>query len=144
VDKKLTTSEIIILVSGAVALIFSFLDWFGEDPFAVNGWDGDVTFPLGSYIPIIGVIMAGHIALTKFANTNFPDRVLGFTWTQIHLALGLFATLLALGWLIIADNIQFGFWLTFLAAIGLFVGAIMLQNERGTAVTGPTTPPTPF
>ncbi|HEX6424291.1 MAG TPA: hypothetical protein VFZ79_12480, partial [Acidimicrobiales bacterium] len=115
-----------------------------EGVFSINGWDSDLTFPLGSYIAIFGLVMAVQIALTRFANVDMPDRVLGFTWPQIHLVLAVFAGLLAIGWLIISEDAKFGFWLTFLGAIGLVVGAFMLHSEsKTTATTGPGAPPPP-
>jgi len=137
-------SEIVIMASGAVAFIFSFFDWFGEGVFSINGWDSDLTFPLGSYIAIFGLVMAVQIALTRFANVDMPDRVLGFTWPQIHLVLAVFAGLLAIGWLIISEDAKFGFWLTLLGAVGLVVGAFMLHSEsKTTATTAPGAPPPP-
>ncbi|CAN5744129.1 hypothetical protein BH24ACT3_BH24ACT3_01460 [soil metagenome] len=137
------------MASGVVALIFSFFEWFGSSFFSVNAWDTDLTFPLATYVPIIGVVMAGHIALTRFADVSLPARVLDFTWEQIHLALAFFAVLIMIGWLIIGDGLKFGFFLCLLTAIGLLVGAVLLRQERATAggtAGGPagTTPPQAF
>jgi hypothetical protein len=149
VDRQVKPSDIVIMVSGAVALIFSFLPWFdlpeGFDDY--NAWSTDITFPLGTYIPLIGLILGLHVALTRFANVNFPERILGFTWTQIHMILAIFAGLLALGWLIVdfqgADK-GIGLWLSILASIGLIVGAVMEYVEGEQAVAPGTAPPTPF
>jgi hypothetical protein len=150
VDKQVKPSDIVIMASGAVAIIFSFLPWFtapeglGSD---INGWSTDLTFPLGTYIPIIGLILGGHVALSRFANVSFPERILGFSWPQIHLVLAIFAGLLALGWLIIdsggADK-GIGLWLSVLAAIGLVVGAVLEYVEGESAVAPGAAPPQPF
>jgi hypothetical protein len=136
-------SEIIIMASGVVAFVFSFFDWFGEGRFSLNAWDTNLTFPLATYIGIFGLIMALQIAVTRFANVEMPARVAGFTWPQIHLALAVYCGLLAIGWLIIGEQMKFGFWLSFVAAIGLVVGAVMLHMESTptAARRAPGTPP---
>ena len=90
-----TTSELIIMIAGAVMLVASFLDF----AFKTSAW-GTYLFPVATLLPLYGVIMALQIALTKFANVNLPDRVAGFTWEQVHLVLGLLAGFMAIGWLI--------------------------------------------
>jgi len=152
VDRQVKPSDIVLMASGAVALIFSFLTWFdGEDIGAgtYNAWSTELTFPLGTYIPLIGLILGGQVALTRFANVNLPERVLGFTWPQIHLVLALFGVLLALGWLIVnpfGSDIDkgLGLWLSILASIGLMVGAVLEHTEGERAVAPGTAPPTPF
>lgn len=152
-DNQVKPADYVIMASGAVAVIFSFFDWYSADGgFSINGWDTDLTFPLGTYIPVIGLILAGHVALSRFANVNFPDRVLGFTWTQIHLVLAIFAGLLALGFLILDPFGSFGggidrgigLWLSIAAAIGLVVGAVLEYVEGESAVAPGSAPPTPF
>jgi hypothetical protein len=149
VDRQVKPSDIVIMASGAVALIFSFLPWFkapeglGDD---LTAWSTDLTFPLATYIPLIGVILGGQVALTKFANVNFPERILGFAWAQIHLVLAIFAGLLALGWLIVdpGPDKGIGLWISILAAIGLVVGSVLEYVEGERAVAPGTAPPTPF
>ena len=81
--------------------------------------------------------MALQIGLTKFANVNFPQQVVGFTWEQVHLVLGLLAGFMAIGWLVtdIASK-GFGYWLEVLGGIALAVGALILQRERNTGAIG--------
>ncbi|MGH9211006.1 MAG: hypothetical protein ACRD2C_10030 [Acidimicrobiales bacterium] len=143
-------SEIIIMVSGLVALISAFLAWYSFDTgfgsADSNAFD-DGLFPLATYIPLIGLIMGVQVALARFANVSFPDRVIGFTWTQIHLVLSIFAGLLAIGYLLLesggADK-GIGFWLGFLASAGLIVGSVMLHLEGERATAAPSAPPQPF
>ncbi len=133
-DKQPTPGEIVIMASGAVALIFSFFDFY-EGPFdsGFSAWSSSL-FPLATYIAIIGVIMAAQVALTKFANVTLPDRVGGFTWPQIHLVLAFFTVLIAVGFLIVdLGDRAVGFWLSLIASIGLLVGAILLTKERAGA-----------
>jgi len=149
-NEKPTPAEIVIMASGAVALIFSFFDFYSFDaPFGgsdgVSAWDGAL-FPLATYMAIIGVIMGAVIALERFANVKPPDRVFTFTWPQVHLALAVFAFLVGLGFLIVdsAGDKAVGFWLMFIASIGLVVGAVLLMRERTGAASagGSTGPPT--
>lgn len=135
-----TPAEIVIMASGAVALIFSFFDFYKVDsPFGgSNGqsaWSGGL-FPIATYIPIIGVIMAGGVALMVFAGTNMPEKVVGFTVTQLHLILGFFALLIAVGFLIRSKggtDFGVGFWFLLIASIGLFVGAILEMTQKPAA-----------
>jgi hypothetical protein len=135
VDKQPpTTGEATIMVAGVVMLIGSFLDFLSAGPFGRSSW-GSGLFPVATLLPLYGVIMAVQIALTKFARVELPARVLGYTWEQVHLLLGLFALIMGIAWF--ATDFPFlnraiGFWLLFLGSIALAVGAFMLQRERNT------------
>jgi len=139
-NSKLTPANIVILVAGFVVLIASFLPFYkvslpdllgGDRNF--NAWNSDI-FLLGvaTIVVLCGVVMATAVALTAFANTNLPDRVLGFTWDQVHLALGFQATIMMVLFLVRdKSGLDFGigFFLMLIAAVGLLVGAIMRQRE---------------
>ncbi len=127
-----TPAEIVIMAAGAVMLIFSFLHFAGD----TSAW-GSHLFPIATLLPLYGVIMALQIVLTKFAGVSLADSVIGFTWEQIHLALGLMAGLMAIGWLFtdLGDK-QVGEWFEILGGIALVVGAVMLQRERNTGAIG--------
>jgi hypothetical protein len=127
-DKQITPGEWIIMGAGAVMLIGSFLDFAGH----TSAW-GTGTFPIVTLIVIYGVLMGAQIAMVKFAGASFPERIAGFSWEQIHLAFGVFALMMSLGWLISGiPHKGAGFWLLFLGSIALVVGAVMLQRERHT------------
>jgi hypothetical protein len=127
-----TPAEITIMAAGAVMLIFSFLHFLLD----TSAW-GSGLFPIATLLPLYGVVMALQIALTKFGGVTLPESVLGFTWEQVHLALGSMAGLMALGWLLtdLGDK-QIGMWFEILGAIALVVGAVMLQRERNTGAIG--------
>jgi hypothetical protein len=81
--------------------------------------------------------MALQIALTKFAGVKPPESVLGFTWEQIHLALGAMAALMAIGWLLTDYGTKkIALWFEIFGGIALVVGAVMLQGERNTGAIG--------
>ncbi|HEY1279160.1 MAG TPA: hypothetical protein VGF22_05765 [Acidimicrobiales bacterium] len=145
-NNKPTVPQIIIMAAGAVMLLGSFLDFYGD----TSAW-GDGAFAIITLAALLGVVMAVVVALTAFANVKLPETVLGFTWKQIHLLLAVYAVVLMIGWLIYkvpgSKDFGAGFWLMFLGAIGLVVGAVMLQRDETAAAAGPgtgTTPPTPF
>ena len=131
-----TPAEITIMAAGAVMLVFSFLHFAGRGSFGVSAW-GTGLFPIATLLPLYGLVMGLQIALTKFAGVKLPDSVLGFTWEQIHLALGLMAGVMALGWLLTDyGDKQVGEWFEILGAIALVVGALLLQRERNTGAIG--------
>jgi hypothetical protein len=130
VKNQPTPGEWVIMAAGAVMLIFAFL------PFYTNGDSvstfGEGLFPVATIIPLYGVIAAVQVAITRFGNVQFPPRIGGYTWPHIHVLLGLFATLLALAFLVLdKGNADFGvgFFFELLGAIALLVGGILLLRE---------------
>ena len=130
-DKKLSQSQLIIVVAGAVALVGSFLPWVDYHGFSVNAWDGDFFFPTFAWVGIFGGVMAAIILIRTFADVSMPSNILGFTWPQIHLILALFAALMSVSFLLGGDHRGIGFWLSLLGSIGLVVGATRLRSESG-------------
>jgi len=131
-----TTSELIIMIAGAVMLVASFLKFAQVDVNSASAW-GQYLFPIATLLPLYGVIMAAEIALTKFSTVKLPEKLLGFTWEQVHLVLGLLAGFMAIGWLITDIRGKgIGYWLEVLGGIALAVGAVMMQRERQTGAVG--------
>ena len=141
---KLSPANIVIVAAGAVMLIGSFLAFY-KYSFSVfgqrhtessNGWDSGL-FGIVTIVVICGVAMGVQVGLSTFANNvTMPDRVLGLTWDQVHLALGFQAALMMLAFLIRSKSpLEFGigFWLMLIAAIALLVGAIMRVTGAGAA-----------
>lgn len=144
-DTKLSTSEIIILVAGGVMLIAGFLAFWDQGGETVSAW-GEGVLPFGTFVVLFGVASAGVIAATKFGNVKLPEKVLGLDWGQIHVVLGIWATLLMLSFLIQSDGPDkgIGFWLLLLGSIALIVGAVMRLQESPSSAGPGTAPPTPF
>ena len=154
-DKQLSTSDIIILAAGAVMLVASFLTFYevsvGGFSASSTAWGGDTGlkfWPLNWWPVLFGVLMAVHVALTKFANVNLPERVLDFTWAHIHFLLAAVSALLMISFLLQkfpseSPDKGIGFWLMLLASIALVVGAVMRLQEKPTGA-GPSAPPTSF
>jgi predicted MFS family arabinose efflux permease len=127
-----TPGEITIMAAGAVMLVFSFLHFAGH----ISAW-GSGLFPIATLLPLYGLVMGLQIALTKYAGVKLPATVLGFTWEQIQLALGIMAGLMALGWLVTDyGNKGIGAWFEIFGGIALVVGAVRLQQERHTGAIG--------
>lgn len=127
-----TPAELTILIAGAVMLVGSFFDFAGN----TNAW-GQYLFPLATLLPLYGVVMALQIGLTKFANVNLPEQIIGFTWEQVHLVVGLLAGFMAIGWLITdLSSKGIGYWLEVLGGIAIAAGALVLQRERQTGAIG--------
>ncbi len=132
-DKKQPTpGEWAIMGGGGVMLIGSFLDFsYGESALL-----GEGLFPVTTLMVLYGVVMALQVALTKFANVSLPDRVLSFTWEQVHLVLGVFAALMAVFWLVAAEDKGIGVFLVLLGAGAACAGAFIIQKERATGAIG--------
>ena len=150
---KLSPANIVILAAGAVMLIGSFLAFYKID-FTVfgqthsqssNAWDSGL-FGIVTVVVICGVAMAVQVALAAFApNTSMPDRLLGLTWDQIHLALGFQAAIMMLAFLFTSRgglSLGIGFILMLIAGIALLVGAIMRVTGAGSTAPGTSTPGT--
>jgi hypothetical protein len=129
---KLTLGGFVILAGGFALLVGSFLHVFGN----LNAWSGGY-FPLVSVPVIIGLVMAGEILLRAFAPDVRLPPVLGFTWAQIHLLLGIWAALMMVSF---ATGDSFvspltppkgtGLWLMLGGAIALVLGAIVQLPSR--------------
>ncbi len=114
--------------------MFAFVKWYGNDFGSANALD-DGLFPVALIPLLMGLFAAGHLALTKFANVNLPQRVLGYTWEQLYLNAGFTATLYMTLSLITDSGFggvdkSIGFYLSWLGSIGLGVGAFLIQKER--------------
>jgi hypothetical protein len=140
---KPSPANIVILVAGAVMLIGSFLNFYKFASYSTSAWgsgEGFGVFGIATVIVLCGVAMGVQVALSTFAsNVTMPDRVLGLTWDQVHLALGFQAALMMIAFLIRAKGpLEFGigFWLMLIAGIALLVGAIMRVTGAGATTPG--------
>ena len=110
---------------GVVALLGSFLD-FAYD---TSSW-GKGAFPIATIIPLYGIVVGVLVALTRFANVKLPANVLGFSWNQIYLVLGFFASLMALFALVSVEDSGAGLYLILIASIAVLVGAVLVEREH--------------
>lgn len=131
---KLTPGEILIVAGAVVALIFSFFDFFSPPAGAsgTSAW-GDGLLPVATIIVVFCVIMGLQVALSKLANVELGTGIAGFTWVQVHLALGFFALLQSLAFVAVKkgdSGIGVGLILMLIGSGACFVGAILLSKER--------------
>jgi hypothetical protein len=142
VNTKLSPANIVILAAGVVMLVGSFLDFYSISGFggkasfsAWSGGSGFGIFGIATVVVLCGVVMAAQVGITAFASgVTVPDKVLGLTWDQIHLALGFQAALMMLAFLIRSKgplSFGIGFWFMLLAGIALLVGAVMRVTGAG-------------
>ncbi len=149
---RLTPANAVILVAGAVIVLGSFLAFYkttGAAAILVYGHDQSwnawslskdfLLFPISTIVVLFGAAMAAHVALSTFATVDLPDRPLGFTWDQVHLALGFHATVLMLAYLLRDKNVLSwgtGFWLMLFAAMALLIGAVLRTVEAAGSPRG--------
>jgi hypothetical protein len=122
--------DVIIVLAAAATFVFSFFDWAND----ANAW-GHNNFPIAALVPIYGLLMAGQI-IADFVGADLPRDVAGLTWPRLHLALGVMAGLLAIGFAVLnVTDKQVGLWLEVLGGLALAVGAVVLHRDRRTEVS---------
>jgi hypothetical protein len=144
---KVSTANLVILIAGAVMLIGSFLDFIQSKTIAIEGlvrvsvgggneWSSG-HFLIAAIPALLGIVMAAEVAIVAFASgVTLPERVLGFSWNQIHLVLGFQATVMMLAFLIQSTGglgKGIGLFLMLIAAIALLVGAVLRMQEAPSA-----------
>jgi hypothetical protein len=121
--KNLTLARLLIGGGGAVAFIFSFLDFAGEGRFGVNAWDTDF-FAFASTVPaILGLVAAVWVGL-EIAEVKLPDDVLTFNAAQLKATWGISAAGIMLSWFSTNDSKAIGYWLMFIGSLAMAAGAI--------------------
>ena len=149
-----TQGDIAIMVAGAAILLGSLLtvytDVAAEGSGTGSAW-AEGLFPLFVIPVVLGAAMAAQIALTTFGAARIPDRILGVEWNKVHLAFGVHAALMMLGFLVgtfyftvLGESIPepeegTGFWIMLVGALGLAGGAI-LRTRESTASPRPAVP----
>jgi hypothetical protein len=145
--RQMTVAQLIVVVSAAVTLLFSFFPFLGVGGFDeadTNAW-GSGVFPLATYPAVIAVVIGVLVALTAFAGVKLPERVLSYSWPQIYAAAALFALVIMLGWLILdkgGSSLKYGAVLMLIGTVGLVLGTTMeLLGKGANVLTRPAAPP---
>jgi hypothetical protein len=131
----LSVGEKIIIPAGVVLFIVGFLPWYSVDLGPVgthtrNGWESPGA--IWSILAIlIGLAMAGVVAMKNLGTVVIPDNVGGFTWPKIHLGAGVAALVFVLIKLANeSSHLGFAFYVGIIAAAALAVaGFLMLRAE---------------
>jgi hypothetical protein len=140
VQHKLSPGGWVVLVSGALIFLASFLPFyeisFPGVSLSTTAWDSG-NFLLTALPAILGGLMAAQLALVTFARFEMNDRVLGMTWVQFHVAVALQVLVMMVAFAVRDTTGGFdrgtGLFGMLLAAVGLFVGALMRRREARTA-----------
>jgi hypothetical protein len=142
VNLKLTPGELLIGAGAIVTLVFSFFHFYTAPSVSFRGvtvggggvssW-GSGLFPTTTLIVLFTVIMGLQVILTKVASLDLGPGLAGFTWPQVHVALGFFAVIDSLAFLVVdkgGAGVGVGLIFMLIGSVACFVGAILLTNER--------------
>ena len=142
VNLKLTPGEIVIAAGALVTLVASFLHFYttpsitapggGTISGSVNAW-ASVFVPTVTLIVLFTLVMGVQVLLDKLAGVDLGPGIAGFTWTQVHLALGFFAAIDSLAYLVAGKGgygVGIGLVFMVIGSIACFVGAFLLTRER--------------
>src|SRR3954470_9657781 len=116
-QSKITRAEFTLLAAGVALIVGSFAPFYSAPAgfSSPNAWDSGLS-PIALYPLFAGVASAGVVALRRFANAQLAVRLGNYTWEQVHVLLGLFALVIAVGYFF-ADHrpydLGLGFWLIF-------------------------------
>ena len=130
---RTSPGELAILGSGVVVVVSSFLDFYTAGPFGVNAWANGFV-PLTTLPVFFVALMAAEVAMVRLAHFDITSRPFGFTWDQIHLVLGFFATVVVVAYLLqarpIGRHLGIGFWGIAIGSVVALVGAVVLSREH--------------
>jgi hypothetical protein len=145
---KLTPGEILIAAGALVTLIFSFFNFYKTPSISVNvpGTGGRIVsggggvsawgaglLPIATIIVIFCVVMGLQVVLTKVASVDLGSGIAGFSWPQVHLALGFFAFLDAVAFLVVKKggaDIGVGLIFILIGSAACLAGAVLINKER--------------
>jgi hypothetical protein len=134
--QQTSLGEKIILIAGPLLLIDSFLPWYDVDlgPFGSvtrSGWEspGAIWSILAM---LIGLVMAGVVAATRFTTTQMPALPEGVSWGRVHLGMGVAVALFVIIKLVNESSyLGFGFYIGIVLAAALAAGGfLMFQAEQ--------------
>jgi hypothetical protein len=141
VAKKPTLGQIIIMACGFLMFIWSFLDWYSSSGAGANAWS-TTTIPglvlTATWVPLLSLAIAVLVAIRAYGS-GLPDRVLGFSWAQLSIIVGLFDVLITFGFLVAnrslgtlgSLNLGIGLVLSFITALVLLAGGILDHAGAG-------------
>jgi hypothetical protein len=133
----------LVALGGAVVLLIStFLPWLDVFGFTENGLNSDFFGLIGVLVLIMAVVVGVIAALQAFApQVGLPDRIVGYTQTQLIMVLGTASFLTTFG-LQFRSSTGIGILIAWIGAALIIVGAV-LQMREGAASPPPAAPPPP-
>jgi hypothetical protein len=128
-----TLGRLMILASGAVALVGSLLPFYRFDSGArLTVWQRGL-FPTATLIAIVCILASLEIVVSILTGRQLPSPALSFTWEQINLAIGCFATVVTLAYLLqyrAGGRLGTGYFMLLGASLGTLTGAILSERAR--------------
>lgn len=141
-----TFGQAIVIVTGVLLFIWSFLPWYSDAGGSANAWS-TVTIPglvmTATWVPVLSLALVIFLAIKVFGN-GFPDTILGFSWPQLCIVAGFFDVLISLGFLVANRSflhLGAGLILTFITSLVMLAGGIFDQLEIGTESFSRLRPP---
>jgi hypothetical protein len=137
-NKQFSPGESVLLASGVLGLVASFLPWLDAFGVTRSSWSGDALFPVSWFVPMSAVVAAVLLAVSKFTAAKLPADVVGYTPEQLRKMFAVMGALLAIGWVIAIENAGIGFWLSVVATFGAVAGVFMIERTpAGSTGTAP-------
>jgi hypothetical protein len=136
--KKLTVASLIMLIGGAVTLLFSFLDFYKVGDEGRNAWSSDGGAFATTVPALLGLAMVVWIIL-ELTGTKLPAQVLTFNANQLKATWGISAGGLMLSWFATdfgGLDKGIGFWMMLLGSLAMAVGAVLALLGMGNQVVG--------
>jgi len=124
----------VVLITGLLLFIWGFLPWYSDQGGSANAWSTE-TIPglvmTATWVPLLSLAIVVFVAIKVFGD-GFPDTVLGFSWAQICIMVGLFDVLITLGFLVAnrslgnlgSLDLGAGLILSFITSLVLLAGAV--------------------
>jgi hypothetical protein len=133
--RKPAVGQAIVMVTGVLLFIWGFLPWYSDAGGSANAWS-TATIPglllTATWVPLLSLALVVFVAIKVFVD-GFPDKLLGFSWPQLSMVVGVFDVLITLGYLVAnrrlgnlgSLNLGIGLILSFITALVLLGGAIL-------------------
>ena len=141
VARRPTFGQAVVMATGVLLFIWGFLPWYSDAGGSANAWS-TVTIPglvlTATWVPLLSLAIVVFVAIKVFAD-GFPNRILGFSWAQLSIVVGLFDALITLGFLVAnrrlgnlgSLDLGAGLILSFITSLVMLAGAIADQLGMG-------------
>jgi hypothetical protein len=123
---RLSQGQMIAAISGVILIISLFLKWVGVGPLSATGWESQNALDIYLFI-LAGIAIVPAASLMMGGDDDLPYLT---TESKVLTAIiGL--VLMVFAWIFEADglSLKFGFWLAFLATIGIVIGQFQAMNQ---------------
>lgn len=149
--RKPTLGQAVVMVTGVLLFIWGFLPWYSDAGGSANAWS-TATIPglvmTATWVPLLSLAIVIFVAIKVFGD-GFPDQVLGFSWAQISMVIGLFDVLITLGFLVAnrslgnlgSLDLGAGLILSFITSLVLLAGAVLEHLGMGAEAVSRLRPP---